>query len=184
MRSVFVVSDTHFGDSDFVELRREDGSPLRPWSTVSEHDEALIENWNKVVGKYDRVYHLGDVVTPRKSLHLLSRLNGKKVLVRGNHDIYSLKDYSPYFEDIRGMCVKGGMVLTHAPVHPCCKERFGCNIHGHLHEKQINDPFYHNVCVEHTDWSPISLEDLEERVVRAGGSTVQLPQRKVYDWSR
>jgi calcineurin-like phosphoesterase family protein len=186
MKNIFFISDTHFGDTDMTVITNpNNGKPLRPWRTVEEHDEALIENWNKVVKPNDKVYHLGDVAMPRKSLHILDRLNGKKVLIRGNHDIYSLKDYSKYFYDIRGMFVmpNTGMVLTHAPIHPSCRERFGCNIHGHIHEGEIWDTFYTNICVEKIDFTPISFEDLESEVCRKGASILHVPKRRIPDWS-
>jgi calcineurin-like phosphoesterase family protein len=51
-------------------------------------DETMIERHNAKVKPNDVVYMLGDVVINRKSLHHVSRLNGKKRLVRGNHDIF------------------------------------------------------------------------------------------------
>jgi calcineurin-like phosphoesterase family protein len=64
-------------------------------------DEEMIRRWNERVRPCDKVYHLGDVVIPRKSLPILERLNGHKILIRGNHDQHcSLKDLTQYFEDV------------------------------------------------------------------------------------
>jgi calcineurin-like phosphoesterase family protein len=144
-------------------------------------DEAMVKAWNERVGPTDKVYHLGDVVINRRFLHILGRLNGDKVLIRGNHDIFKLEDYTPYFRDIRGYDVKNGMILSHIPVHTDSIERFGCNIHGHLHANRVMrvrhtgaapeiDPRYHCVCVEHTDYAPISLEEVYERIRSEGGT--------------
>ena len=95
-------------------------------------DEALVANWNRVVKPHDKVYHLGDVVINRKALHILYRLNGEKVLIKGNHDIFKLEDYTPFFKDIRGYHVMNNFLLSHIPVHPNSKGRFAGNIHGHF----------------------------------------------------
>lgn len=183
MANTFLISDTHFGhEKTCTMFKREDGSPLRPFASAEEMDEAMVERWNARVRPNDKVYHLGDVVINRKFLHILGRLNGDKVLIRGNHDIFKLEDYTPYFRDIRGYDVKNGMILSHIPVHTDSIERFGCNIHGHLHANRVMrakhtgarpeiDPRYHCVCVEHTDYAPIALEEVYERI-RAEGGTV------------
>ena len=61
MRPTFVIADLHMGDFDMCNLKKADGHPLRPFSTIEEHDETIIANWNKVVPKDARVYVLGDV---------------------------------------------------------------------------------------------------------------------------
>lgn len=181
MPTTFLISDTHFGhEKTCTVFKREDGSPLRPFSSAEEMDEAMVSRWNDRVRPNDKVYHLGDVVINRKFLHILGRLNGDKVLIRGNHDIFKLEDYTLYFRDVRGYDVKNGMILSHIPVHPESLGRFGVNIHGHLHANRVMaetwgkyeiDPRYHNVCVEHTDYTPISLEEVYDRI-RAEGGTV------------
>lgn len=132
---------------------------MRPWDDYQEMEDALVENWNRVVGVNDRVYHLGDVAIKRSGLKVLEKLNGKKVLIRGNHDIYKLSDYTPYFEDIRGCNVIDCIALTHVPVHPeSFQGRWKGNIHGHLHHNKHADPRYYNVCVECIDYTPIDFE--------------------------
>jgi calcineurin-like phosphoesterase family protein len=123
----------------------------------------MVERWNSVVSKNDRVYHLGDCVINRKSLSIFDRLNGSKVLIKGNHDIFNLSDYTKYFRDIRGYHVYERYLLSHIPVHPDSIERFKGNIHGHLHYRRVMDgdrvdPRYFCVCVEHTDYTPISFD--------------------------
>ena len=183
MTTTFLISDTHFGhEKTCTVFKREDGSPLRPFASAEEMDEAMIKRWNDRVRPNDKVYHLGDVVINRKFLHILDRLNGDKVLIKGNHDIFKMEDYYPRFRDIRGYHVLNGMILSHVPVHTDSIERFGTNIHGHLHANRVMkitwggarteiDPRYHNVCVEHTDYTPISLEEVYDRI-RAEGGTV------------
>jgi calcineurin-like phosphoesterase family protein len=137
MSNVFLISDTHFGHKGVTQFLNSDGSKLRPWDNVEEMDEALVANWNRVVGPKDKVYHLGDVVINRKALKTLALLNGEKILVKGNHDIFRLEEYTPYFKDIRGSHKLYKFLLTHIPVHPDSLYRWDVNIHGHLHSERV-----------------------------------------------
>jgi calcineurin-like phosphoesterase family protein len=188
MPSVFLVSDTHFGHAGVCRFTRNDGvTKLRPWDSAEEMDEAMVKAWNDRVQPTDKVYHLGDVVINRKSLSIMSRLNGDKVLIRGNHDIFKDEDYTPYFRSLRAYHVMNGMILSHIPVHAESLGRFGVNIHGHLHANRVRkargvdartgevlysdaiDPRYHCVCVEQTDFAPILFEDVIARIEAEGG---------------
>ena len=165
MPSVFLVSDTHFGHRGVCQFLREDGiTKLRPWDNPADMDEEMVKRWNETVKPTDKVYHLGDVVINRKALKTLSRLNGDKVLIKGNHDIFRLHEYTEYFRDVRGYHVMNNFILSHIPVHPDSKGRFSGNIHGHLHARKLNDPWYHCVCVEQTDFKPILFEDVMKRI--------------------
>ena len=183
MPAVFLVSDTHFGHAGVCRFLREDGTKLRPWDNPEEMDEEMVKRWNETVRPNDKVYHLGDVVINRKALKTLGRLNGEKVLIKGNHDIFKLSDYLPYFKDIRGYHVMNGMILSHVPVHPESIARFGTNIHGHLHanrvkmkvryphkETEIIDPRYFNVSVEQIDFTPILFEQAIIKIKEQGGT--------------
>lgn len=158
-----------------------DGEDLRPFSSVEEMDEHMVDNWNKVVNKGDTVYHLGDVVIPRPSLSILERLNGRKILIRGNHDQGPLKDFSRYFEDVRGAffhpgdsTMRGGLIFTHIPVHPSCLSgHYLGNVHGHLHCHLIFDngdvdKRYFNACVERNDFTPVALEEIKTHFKNIG----------------
>ena len=188
MPSVFLVSDTHFGHAGVCRFTRNDGvTKLRPWSDPEEMDEAMVKAWNDRVKPTDKVYHLGDVVINRKSLSIMSRLNGDKVLIRGNHDIFKDTDYREHFRELRAYHVMNGMILSHIPVHAESLGRFGVNIHGHLHANRVRkargvdartgevlysdaiDPRYHCVCVEQTDFAPILFEEVIARIEAEGG---------------
>lgn len=182
MPAVFLTSDTHFGHINICKFTNYDGTPVRPWDDVNEMDEEMVKRWNDTVRPNDKVYHLGDVVINRKSLEIMDRLNGDKVLIRGNHDIFRLRDYAKYFRDVRGYHVMNGMILSHIPISEDSLARFGCNIHGHTHgnrvmktvgiwpfKKQVIDPRYHSVCVEHTDFRPILFEDVIKKIKAEGG---------------
>jgi calcineurin-like phosphoesterase family protein len=165
MANLFLISDTHFGHAKFLTFVKDDGSLIREFSSVEEMDETMVFNWNKVVNKNDQVYHLGDVSIARKDLKILERLNGKKVLIRGNHDIFKITDYLPYFKDIRGSHrLDNNFILSHYPVHSSCLGAGMINMHGHIHYRKVmlndttTDPIYFNCCVEHHNYAPISFE--------------------------
>jgi calcineurin-like phosphoesterase family protein len=186
MTKTWLISDTHFGHEGVTRFLREDGTKLRPFSTVEEMDEVMITKWNSVVSPEDRIYHLGDIAMNRRSISVLGRLKGRKVLIKGNHDIFKLKDYVDYFDDVRAYSILEGCLLSHMPVHPQSLRRFGCNIHGHLHfgrvvhEDGSNDLRYHNISVEMTNFSPINWEDLKKRITLEGGSVEMKTRLEVY----
>jgi calcineurin-like phosphoesterase family protein len=186
--SVWLVSDTHFGHAGVCRFMRNDGvTKLRPWDDPQEMDEFMVKAWNDRVKPNDKVYHLGDVVINRKALSTLSRLNGDKVLIRGNHDIFRDDEYRQYFRELRAYHVMNGMILSHIPLHESSMGRFGVNIHGHLHANRVMKPRgvdaksgqvlysdevdvrYHCVCVEQTDFAPILFEEVIERIEAEGG---------------
>jgi len=179
MPSVFLTSDTHFGHAGVCRFLRDDGvTKLRPWDNPDDMDEEMVKRWNETVRPNDKVYHLGDVVINRKSLSIMHRLNGDKVLIRGNHDIFRDDEYRQHFRELRAYHVMNGMILSHIPIHTASLGRFGVNIHGHLHANRVMaevwseyeiDPRYHCVCVEQTDFRPILFEDVIKRIKEEGG---------------
>lgn len=81
----FVTSDHHFGHVRILELAH------RPFASIEEMDTALAVTWNRRVGPGDVVLHLGDLAlgTRAESIPFTAALNGKKLLVPGNHDVVS-----------------------------------------------------------------------------------------------
>jgi calcineurin-like phosphoesterase family protein len=165
MSNIFLISDTHFGHVGVTQFLRDDGTKLRPWDNIEEMDEALVSNWNSVVTPKDKVYHLGDVVINRKHLKTLSRLNGEKVLVKGNHDIFRIDEYLEHFKDVRGYHILDNLIMSHIPIHPDSRGRFRGNIHGHLHANIVGDPWYYNVSVEQINYTPIPFETVRGSII-------------------
>ena len=174
MPAVFLYSDPHFGHAGVCRFLREDGTKLRPWDNPDEMDEHLVKVYNEHVRPNDKIYFLGDVVINRRALKTLARLNGDKVLIRGNHDIFRDTEYREYFRELRAYHVMNGMILSHIPIHEQSLGRFGVNIHGHLHSNRVMtngvvDVRYHCVCVEQTDFRPILFDDVAKRIKEEGG---------------
>ena len=165
MHLSYVIADLHIGHANVCKFTRDEGEPLRPWDDVDEMNEALIDNWNSIVREGDKVYVLGDFTVNKKFVHLGSRLNGRKILIAGNHDNATPQMYMDAgFEDVKGCHVlqKQGVIMTHIPVHPYQLTRFsGGNIHGHLHDCSLDDPKYLCVSVEqpHVNYKPLLLDE-------------------------
>src|SRR5574344_2194046 len=84
----FYTSDLHLGHANVIRFDN------RPFRNVEEMDEALIHNWNNRVSNNDTVYIVGDLCyrSAKDSCEYLSRLNGNKKLIIGNHDSCILKN--------------------------------------------------------------------------------------------
>lgn len=163
MSNTFLISDPHFGHSGICKFLRQDGTKVRPWDDVQEMDEALVQNWNQMVRPNDKVYVLGDIAMRRQHLPTIARCNGKKRLIRGNHDIFSTREYMEHFDEIYGVRVLDDMLLSHYPIARDSINR-PTNVHGHLHHNDISDGRYYNVCVENIGYAPIALEDLRKLI--------------------
>jgi len=198
----FSCADLHFGHKGMVMLTS-GGKPIRPWGTavgkvkfddldpevqadimrrVEEMDEAMVDNWNRVVGPKDKVEVLGDAVIGRQQIHTFGRLNGRKRLRMGNHDVFvknNNRDYAQYFEEITAYKVFDDLIMSHIPLHPeSVKERWKANVHGHLHTKRVMmtvptwwggareviDPRYLCVSMEHIDYTPIPMDEVYRRI--------------------
>lgn len=161
-QEIFVIGDTHFGHTNILTFKDSYGNIVRKFNSIEEHDQTIIDNWNKVVKPKDKVYHLGDVSLNKQSVKLIEQCNGTKVLIRGNHDLHPTKYYLQYFRDVYGVRGLGDpkCILTHVPIHPSSVERWLFNVHGHLHHNIIDDPRYINVSCEQVNFTPINLREV------------------------
>jgi len=172
MAKTFLISDTHFGHANILTFKRNDGSLLRNFPSIQYHDEYLIDRWNQTVSPNDKVYHLGDIGFKNFTAlsMILSRLNGTKILIKGNHDNFKLSQYQQHFKDVRASHQLDKFILTHIPIHPDSVGRWKANIHGHLHANNIqekipglglqDDSRYINVSVEQIGYTPIDFEKI------------------------
>lgn len=162
------MSDLHLGhDNMYTLFKRVDGSPARPFTSFHDADRAMMENTNARVQPGDVLYILGDVAmgNTQESLNKLNAVNCKKKLILGNHDkTNKIELYLAVFSEVCSIKHFDNVVLTHVPLHPSSLERWGYNVHGHLHHHAIPDTRYINVCVEHTNYGPISYDELKQRM--------------------
>ena len=170
MSDTWVISDTHFNDEPLLGFFDASGSLIRYFDSVKQMNEAMLDNWADTVKVDDIVYHLGDVVCGENQSEWLAanfaKLPGKKRLVIGNRD--NPKTLLPYFEHIMMWEVNfPKLLLSHTSQHPdtiAQKSRFSkqsiLNIHGHIHSNPSPEGPYRCVCVEHTDYTPINIDEL------------------------
>ena len=165
MPAVFLISDTHFGHANCLKFTDETGQRIRPeFTTCEEMDEAMIERWNSTVKDGDIVYHLGDVYFEHGH-KALPKLKGRKRLILGNHDNGKASYIQVNFQKVLmwRMFPEFGLLLTHVPVHESTLQRGDItlkNVHGHIHQRKLEDSRYHNVSVERINYTPVHIEDL------------------------
>lgn len=168
-RNIFLTSDTHFNHENILNFTDGDGNKVRTFHDVHHMNEIMINNWNKIVHPGDKIYHLGDVYfgNQQRADEILSRLNGKKRLIVGNHDtIYGKGNIlQKHFEKIymwRNF-KEYNMVLTHVPIHESSFRKVEYNVHGHIHQQKSPTAQHICVCVEHTDYTPVHIEEVIKR---------------------
>lgn len=133
----FFISDLHFGHKNCLAYDN------REFKSVEEHDEALVQNWNAVVGVDDDIWILGDIswYTATRTIALFKRLNGTKHLCAGNHDKKLLRnrDVQQLFVEIVDykelqLTENFGLVLCHYPI-PCYNHHYygWVHLYGHVH---------------------------------------------------
>lgn len=172
MSESYVIADLHFGHKGLLSFTNSDGSPARPFASLDEMAEAIIDNCNRVIRPQDKLYILGDIAFSDKSLELVRRINGHKRAVLGNHDQSDARRYADIFKRVYGAKVLDGLLLTHIPVHPSALTRrsMQVNVHGHLHSEVVMrgqaprfvDSRYVCVSVEQTGYAPISIDQIRK----------------------
>ena len=164
MSGVFVISDLHLGHKNILKF----AGKHRAWAdSVDEHDHVLVERIRATCpNKRYLLYILGDVAMHVSKLELLNEIPCRKILVRGNHDVYKDEEYRKYFESIQGLVQYKGFWLSHAPIHPD-ELRGRKNVHGHVHHNSIRNGYtgkcnedYINACVENCNGWPINMLDI------------------------
>lgn len=166
----FFTSDTHFGHSKIIEYCD------RPFTSVEEMDETLIQNWNNVIGVDDVVYHLGDFSFV-KPLKYLERLNGYINIIPGSHDKKFKKNLSfdsipkslilPSIAEIKVNIdgINQLIVMCHYSMRSWNKSHYGTwHFYGHHHGKLPPHGLSFDVGVDTNDYYPYSLEDVVNKM--------------------
>lgn len=133
MSKKFYISDTHFGHFNIIRYDN------LPFNSVEEMDETIIKNWNDRVSKEDTVYILGDFswYKEEKTLEILKKLNGNKILIKGNHDRISTRlaqQFNAITNYIETIDNGTKVILSHYPM-PFWNGQFRNSVHlyGHVH---------------------------------------------------
>lgn len=133
----YFISDLHLGHERCLAFDN------RPFKTIEEHDQYIINQWNDTVGIDDDVYLLGDIswYNSTKTLEILNQLNGTIHLIKGNHDTKVLKNrqLQARFAEIvdykeLSLDNDNGIILCHYPI-PCFKNHYygWYHLYGHVH---------------------------------------------------
>ena len=163
------TSDTHFGHKTVIQYCD------RPFRNVVEMNEELIRRWNAVVKETDTVYHLGDFsfLGSMRTKEIVASLNGRKILIRGNHDSKPHR----FFERVEDWIIMeiGGaqVLLSHYPFLGQQMDdrdfsdrqlRFDGRwlLHGHVHTAwKVKDRMI-NVGVDQWAYAPVSEDEIYE----------------------
>lgn len=168
MRNKWFISDTHFFHANILKFQSKEGRPLRPFNTIEEMHETMVERWNSVVKDGDNVYHLGDVTFKYDGAfnNLMSRLKGRKRLTLGNHDRIKGTDLIRWFEkvDLWKSFPEEGFTCSHMPLKDGHFRNGTHNVHGHVHSNSLDDPKYINVSVEVRDYTPVNIDTIVEEM--------------------
>ena len=154
---VFIISDTHFGHEQIIKYCNS------PFSSVEEMDETMIKRWNETVSNNDIIIHLGDVGLGKKEYitSIIKRLNGKKILIMGNHDNWSEQSYRDMgFHTVSRFPIiyDNFYMMSHAPLQlseTTCY--FNCYGHVHNDNKFVDNATSRCYSVERTGYRPVLL---------------------------
>jgi calcineurin-like phosphoesterase family protein len=183
MADIWFISDTHFFHENILTFKDSGGKLIRPeFTNVLEMNDFMVTKWNETVKPQDKVYHLGDVAVGVKDqaplTALVKSLHGHKRLLLGNHDHINQPAYRE-FEKIElwtgGKFKQYNFVASHIPLRESTMRDGEFNVHGHLHHNVVWYPYpsyeegfpderFINVCVEHTNYTPVHLDEIRKRI--------------------
>ena len=159
----FFIADTHFGHEKIIMMCD------RPFDSVKDMEYGLIEKWNKKVSDEDTVYMLGDFcfkLSKEDAIRILKQLNGKKILIKGNHDRYvGQRDFDNCFDGIYDyyQITENGqqIILSHYPIIDFAGMYYGAKmIYGHVHNKYVPHKNMYCASVECINYEPVTLDEL------------------------
>lgn len=163
MSKTFFIADTHFGDKNIIKFEN------RPFRNVDEMNETMIKNWNEVVSDEDTVFVIGDFISSKYYINIITMLKGHIKLIVGNHDALLLEKYKS-FPNVEvyeyPIIYKDFWILSHEPMYISKNMPYGL-IFGHVH----NNPMYvtvsshsYCVCAERVGYTPISFDDIIDTI--------------------
>lgn len=177
----FFTSDTHFGHSNIIWMCK------RPYKDVEEMNKALIDNWNSIISEDDTVFHLGDFAFGGSTLWngILDQLNGKIILIQGNHDRKNLRQgFMNRFElvapqmqieiDGRAVYLNHYPFLCYGGTYRGEKDAVW-QLFGHVHSHPGSTgkdfdrlvylfPYQYDVGVDNNNYRPISWQEVCDKI--------------------
>lgn len=165
MAEVYALSDHHLFHENIIRFTKDDGSLVRPFSSLEEMHETIIERHNSLVRPTDHFYFGGDITFRLGGAfnNVMSRLNGHKRAIVGNHDDRFLKnfEFTKHFDKIllwRGF-KEHNFTLSHMPLKEGHFRDGKYNAHGHTHWNMVEGP-YINICCEPRNYFPVNIEEI------------------------
>lgn len=164
---IFFIGDLHFGHKNLLKFER------TQFETIEEHDQFIIDSINKHVKLTDTLYVLGDVGNVEK----VKQLNGRKILIMGNHDARSKQEYLSYFNDVYETPIyfNKRVLLSHEP-KPVTQGIL--NVHGHLHGAYLDSKNHFNTSADLINYIPVSADLLGSKVALLEKDN----ERFLYEW--
>ena len=166
--NTYFTSDIHFGHTNILKYDN------RQFNTIEDHDETIIQNWNSIINKDDFVYYLGDfaLCNSKKAESIMSRLNGNKYFIKGNHDkddtIKLYKKYGTYLGELKKVKVEDQEIIL---CHYCLKvwdksHKGSWHLWGHSHGSLPEDIYSKSFDVGIMLWNyyPVSFEQVYEKM--------------------
>ena len=160
----FFISDLHLGHKNIILYEN------RPFGDCEFMKNEIVKRWNNAVSKHDMVFVLGDVAFGKENLDAIATLNGRKILVLGNHDTLSAQTYlDAGFESVSKwpIILDDFYICSHEPIYLNTNMPYA-NIHGHLHWRQMQGGAYFNVSVERINYTPINFDEIKKVLQKRG----------------
>ena len=164
MNNIFFTADNHYQHEKIIKLCS------RPYNSVEEMDEALIKNWNNRVSRKDTVYIIGDFAYKNHG-RFQQQLNGKKILIRGNHDRMSqeqLRNFTEVHDLLDRVIDNTEVIMCHYAMRTWNHSFNGSSFHvyGHSHQRlpEYDDVRSCDVGVDGWEYSPIPWEVLKDKM--------------------
>jgi calcineurin-like phosphoesterase family protein len=174
--ATFFTSDTHFGHANIIEYCK------RPYASVEEMNQTLIERWNDRVTESDVIWHLGDFAFMKQSqiIDIVMQLRGQKFLLLGNHDEKRIGraphqyEGADLFEEVHTGIVEAKfegqrIVLCHYALRVWNRSHHGAwHLYGHSHGSLPDDPhaFSMDVGVDPNGYAPVSMDQVRSHMER------------------
>jgi calcineurin-like phosphoesterase family protein len=184
--STFLTADTHFGHPLML---REDACN-RPFSSVDEMDQCLIDNWNQAVHPRDIVWHLGDFalkLDDRRIAQIFYALNGTKKLIIGNHDTDKNGNLLPSLKRLPWADLAHAAEITHEGQRIMlshyagyiwnAQHRGSYQAFGHSHGQVAGMPGSVDVGVDAQDYKPVSVEEF----IRQADYTIEHAEDRIQE---
>lgn len=161
---IYFTADTHFYHKNVIRYSE------RPFLSIEEHNNTIVKNWNKIVGKKDKVYFLGDLAfcSQKIAIDIVKSLNGEVHFFKGNHDrtAYQIRMHFASFQDVKMIRINEYQLwLSHYRHLVWPQKHYGAfHLYGHSHGRvgHVYDKLLFDVGVDCWNYTPVSFDRILE----------------------